>query len=528
MATRNAYDAVVVGAGPNGLAAAITLARAGHSVVIFEARDAIGGGSRSAELTLPGFVHDICSAIHPYGVASPFLRSVPLQRYGVEWVYSPAPLAHPLADGRAAALERSFSDLARTLGAHDAHAWRRLVAPQVANWDALADGALGPIRPLHLARRPFEALAAARFGLYALQSVRGLAERTFEDDPARALLAGIAAHSMLPLERAPTAAAGVLMATMAHEVGWPMARGGSQRIVDALAAYLRALGGEIVTGRPIATLDELPPARAILADVTPRQLLRMAGDRLPGAYSRRLARYRYGPGVFKMDMALDGPIPWRNPDCLRAATVHVGGTLAELADSERAVWAGAPLERPFVLLAQQSLFDTSRAPEGKQTAWAYCHVPAGSDADMSERIEAQIERFAPGFRDRILARHIMSAAQMEAYNANYVGGDINGGLANLAQLFLRPLPTVNIANPYATPVRGLYLCSSSTPPGGGVHGLCGYFAAQAALRELFGREEADSDSVMEADHDEASPQVIETHRADADEPYTAAREERAR
>ena len=488
MGTRDAYDAVVIGAGPNGLAAAITLARAGHSVIIYEASDTIGGGSRSQKLTLPGFVHDICSAIHPYAVASPFFQTLPLEQYGVEWIYSPAPLAHPLPDGRVAVLERGFGDLDRTLG-HDAAVWRRLIAPHVVQWDALVDGALGPIRPLRQLRHPFNSLALARFGLYALQPVRGLAERIFADEPARALLAGIAAHAMLPLERAPTAAAGVLMATMAHVVGWPMAHGGSQRIVDALAAHLRDLGGEIVTGSPIASLNELPPARAVLADVTPRQLLGIARDQLPAHYAQRLARYRYGPGVFKIDFALDGPIPWRNPDCLRAATVHIGGTLSELAASERAVWRGEPLERPFVLLAQQSLFDESRAPAGKHTAWAYCHVPHGSDVDMSARIETQIERFAPGFRERILARHTMTASEMEGYNPNYIGGDINGGLADLAQLFTRPIITPNIANPYATPVKGLYLCSSSTPPGGGVHGLCGYFAASAALRDVFGRHE---------------------------------------
>ena len=525
-ATRDTYDAVVIGAGPNGLAAAITLARAGHSVIVYEAKDIIGGGSRSRALTLPGFVHDVCSAIHPYAVASPFFRTLPLKRYGVEWIYSPAPLAHPLPDGRAAVLERAFGDLDRTLGP-DASAWRQLIASQVARWDTIVDGALGPIRPLRLLQHPFASLALARFGAFALQSVRGLAERTFADDPARALLAGIASHSMLPLERVPTAAAGVLLATMAHVVGWPMARGGSQRIVDALAAYLRDLGGEIITGTPITTLDELPPARAILADVTPRQLLAMASDRLPEGYTRRLARFRYGPGVFKIDFALDGPIPWRNPDCLRAATVHVGGTLPELATSERAVWNGEPPARPFVLLAQQSLFDETRAPAGEHTAWAYCHVPAGSDVDMTERIEAQIERFAPGFRDRILARHTMTASQMEAYNPNYIGGDINGGLASLTQLFTRPLITPNIANPYATPAKGLYLCSSSTPPGGGVHGMCGYYAASAALRDVFGQRDAGLDTYL-AQGDPAMPESFRDEQAGGDAPcVSGAGKERA-
>ena len=486
MAKHDTYDAVVIGAGPNGLAAAIAIARAGHSVIVYEASDSIGGGSRSKELTLPGFVHDVCSAIHPYAVASPFFQSVPLGEFGVEWIHAPAPLAHPLPDGRVAVLERDPRDLERALGC-DAAAWWRLIGPHARHWSAIQEGALGPVRPIHQMLRPLDSLALANFGRYALRSVRAVAESSFADDSARALLAGIAAHSMLPLERPPTAAAGVLMATMAHVVGWPMARGGSQQIVDALAAYLRDLGGEIVTRAPVTTLDELPSCRAILADVTPRQLLAIAGDRLPEGYARRLERFRYGPGVFKVDYALDGPIPWRNPECLRAATVHVGGTLREIAGSERTVWSGLAPERPFVLVTQQSLFDETRAPEGKHTVWAYCHVPHGSAEDMTARIEAQIERFAPGFRDRILARHTMNAPQMEAYNANYVGGDINGGLATLRQLVTRPVITANIANPYATPVRGLYICSSSTPPGGGVHGLCGYFAAQAALRDLFGR-----------------------------------------
>ncbi|HEX9036911.1 MAG TPA: NAD(P)/FAD-dependent oxidoreductase [Ktedonobacterales bacterium] len=502
------YDAVVIGSGPNGLAAAITIARAGYSVVVYEASDTSGGGCRSKELTLPGYIHDVCSAVHPYGVVSPFFQSLPLERYGVEWVHSPAPLAHPLPDGRVAMLERDLDSMAATLGAEDGEAWRRLVTPAIEHWDTIVEGALGPLRPLRQLQQPLASLSLARFGLFALQSVRGVAERTFSDDPARALLAGIASHSMLPLERPPTAAAGVLMVAMAHVAGWPIVRGGSQRLANALTAYLRDLGGAVVTGKRVRSLRELPAAQAVLADVTPRQLLAMAGDQLPDGYARRLGRYRYGPGVFKIDFALDGPIPWRNPDCLRAATVHVGGTLAEIALSERAVWNGEPSPRPFTLLAQPSLFDATRAPDGKQTVWAYCHVPHGSDVDMSARIEAQIERFAPGFRDRILARHTFTARQMEGYNANYVGGDINGGLADLTQLFTRPILTPNISNPYATPTAGLYLCSSSTPPGGGVHGLCGQFAAQAALRTIFGKTNAELEAISEA-HDVHDAHAVE-------------------
>lgn len=479
----HAYDAAIIGAGPNGLAAAITLARRGHSVVVYEAATEIGGGCRSKALTLPGFTHDVCAAIHPYGVASPFFQSLPLERYGVEWVHAPTPLAHPLPDGRVAVLERSLDAMSRTLGA-DATAWRILFEPGVRHWRDILDGTLGPLRPLRQLRRPLPSIRLARFGAFALQSAQHVAERYFHDDPARALFGGIAAHSMLPLDQTPTAVAGLLMGTLGHVAGWPLARGGSQRLVDALAAYLRDLGGDIVTDTPITSLDDLPPTDIVLADITPRQLLQIAGERLPAAYRAQLQRYRYGPGVFKLDLALDGPIPWTNPECARAATVHVGGTLEEIAASERAVWAGCVSERPFVLLAQQSLFDTTRAPEGRHTVWAYCHVPHGSDVDMTERIEQQIERFAPGFRARILARHSFTASQMESYNPNYIGGDINGGVQDLLQLFTRPVVTVNPSNPYATPVDGLYLCSSSTPPGGGVHGMCGYFAADAAARYL--------------------------------------------
>jgi phytoene dehydrogenase-like protein len=466
------YDAVVVGAGPNGLASAITLARAGRSVLVLEGQQTIGGGTRSDELTLPGFVHDVCSAIHPLGVASPFFRDLPLAQYGLEWVFPPAAVAHPFDDGSAAVLERSVDATGESLG-RDAAAYRRLMGPLLADWEGLASDLLGPL-PLP----PRHPLAMARFGLKAVRSARGLAESAFEGDRARALFAGLAAHSILPLERPVSAAFGLVLGTVAHAVGWPMARGGSGQIADALAAHLRSLGGEIVTGRCVESLDQLPPAGAILLDVTPRQLLQIAGDRLPTRYRRALGRYRYGPGVFKLDWALDGPIPWKAPACSRAGTVHLGGTLPEIAASEQAVWRGELSERPYVIVVQQTLFDPTRAPEGKHTGWAYCHVPNGSTIDMTERIEAQLERFAPGFRDLILARSVMSPTALERHDPNYIGGDINGGVQDLGQLFTRPVARIN---PYTTPVRGLYLCSSSTPPGGGVHGMCGYFAAKAAL-----------------------------------------------
>ncbi len=470
---RDSYDAIIVGAGPNGLAAAITLAREGRSVLVLEAKDTIGGGSRSAELTLPGFVHDVCSAIHPLGVASPFFRTLPLAQHGLAWIEPPAPLAHPLDDGTAVVLERSIEATATSLG-RDAAAYRRLMEPIVTHWERLADMVLGPL--LTLPRHP---LILMNFGLRALWPARYLAEIIFRDQRARALFAGMAAHSMLPLEALLTSSFGLMLGTLAHAVGWPLPRGGSQKIVDALACYLRSLGAEIVTGRPVTSINQLPQARAILFDVTPRQLVHIAGERLPSNFRRSLKRYRYGPGVFKVDWALDGPIPWTAPECARVGTVHVGGMLAEIAASERAVWRGEPAERPFVLLAQQSLFDPTRAPQGKHTAWAYCHVPHGSTFDMTARIEAQIERFAPGFRARILARSTKSAGAMEQYNANYIGGDINGGIEDLRQSFTRP--TLRL-NPYTTPNAQIYICSSSTPPGGGVHGMCGYWAARAALR----------------------------------------------
>ncbi|MBI1885984.1 MAG: NAD(P)/FAD-dependent oxidoreductase [Chloroflexi bacterium] len=473
MADRSTHDAIVVGSGPNGLAAAIALARAGCSVIVFEAKETAGGGSRSEELTLPGFVHDVCSAVHPFGVASPFFRTLPLPEHGLTWVHPEFPLAHPLDDGTAVVLHRSVEATADSLGG-DAAAYRRLMTPLVREWDRLVIQVQGPL--LRVPRHP---LVLARFGLRAIRSARSLAESTFEGERARALFAGLAAHSILPLERPFTATFGLVLAAAGHAVGWPVARGGSQSIAGALASYLRSLEGEIITGRRIESLDELPPARAYLLDVTPRQVIGIAGHHLPGGYQRRLSRYRYGAGVFKLDFALHGPIPWKAEACRRAGTVHVGGTLEEIAEGEHAVAKGEHPERPYVLVAQQSLFDPTRAPEGKHTVWAYCHVPNGSTVDMTERIEAQIERFAPGFRERVMARSVMSPAGLERYNENYVGGDIAGGAHDRLQLFLRPTAAMV---PYATPARGIYICSSSTPPGAGVHGMCGYFAAKAALR----------------------------------------------
>jgi phytoene dehydrogenase-like protein len=473
MASPAAYDAVVVGAGPNGLAAAITLARAGRHVLVREACDTIGGGTRTRELTLPGYQHDVCSAVHPLAVASPFFRHLPLRDYGLEFVYPPSELAHPLDDGSAVMVERSLEATGRSLG-EDAEPYRRLLAPYVRHWQWLLDELLGPF-PFP----PRHPLLLARFGTQALWPATWLGPRAFRTERGQAVFAGVAAHSMLPLDAPITAAFGIMLSVPAHAVGWPVVKGGSQRITEAMAAYFRTLGGEIVTGAPVTRLDELPGARQVLFDLTPRQIIQIAGDQLPSGYVRRLQRFRYGPGVFKMDWALDGPIPWRAPEVARAATVHIGGTLREIAAGERAVARGEHPERPFILLAQPSLFDSTRAPKGGHTVWAYCHVPHGSTVDMSARIEAQIERFAPGFRDRILARSVKNSEAMAAYNANYIGGDINGGLQDWRQLFTRP---VNLFNPYATPNPRLFICSSSTPPGGGVHGMCGHHAAHAALR----------------------------------------------
>lgn len=475
MSKHDEYDAVVVGSGPNGLAAGIKLAQAGLSVAIFEAKDTIGGGLRSAELTLPGFVHDICSAIHPLGMGSPFFRTLALEEYGLEWIHPSAPLSHPFDDGTVAILERSVDATGLTLGC-DAKAYKDLMGSLVENWSKLAPDLLGPLR---FPRHP---IAMARFGLLAMRSACSLANSKFSGEQARGLFAGLAAHSIQPLDQPLTAAFGLILGTLGHVVGWPFPKGGSQKIADALAALFYSLGGKIYTGINIESLDQLPNAKAYLLDVTPHQLLKIAHNRLPSGYSRRLAKYRYGPGVFKVDWALNSPIPWKAKECLRAGTVHVGGTLKEIATSESEVWKGLHPEKPYILVAQQSLFDATRAPAGKHTGWAYCHVPNGSTFDMTERIESQIERFAPGFRDCILARSTKTAAGLEQYNPNYIGGDITGGVQDIFQLFTRPVARLV---PYSTPLPGVYICSSSTPPGGGVHGMCGYHAASAVLRTCF-------------------------------------------
>lgn len=469
---RNAPDAVVVGSGPNGLAAAITLARAGRSVIVFEQAGSIGGGTRTEELTLPGFRHDVCSAVHPLAAAAPFFRTLPLHGHGLEWVYPDVQVAHPLPDGTAALLFRSPEETAAGLGG-DAASYRRLFRYLTRRWPDLAPDLLGPFR---FPRHP---LQAACFGVLGLLPSNFLGRLIFENEAARALFAGMAAHSFLPLDAPLSAAFALILGTLGHVAGWPVARGGSRAIAGAMASYLETLGGEIVTGRRIGTLHELPPAPIVMLDVTPRQLVSLAGPSLPGSYRRRLDRYRYGPGIFKIDWALSGPIPWLAEGCRRAATVHVGGMAEEVAKGEREVWQGIHPERPFVLVVQPTLCDPTRAPAGQHVGWAYCHVPNGSTFDMTERMEAQIELFAPGFRRLILARHTRNSMEYERYNPNITGGDINGGVQDLRQFLVRP----TLLSPYRTPLKGIYLCSSSTPPGGGVHGMCGYHAATAALQD---------------------------------------------
>jgi phytoene dehydrogenase-like protein len=474
---RDQYDVVVIGSGPNGLAAAVGFAGAGLSTLVIEASESPGGGTRTKELTLPGFLHDVCSSVHPFGLASPWFRELGLDRE-LDWVQPPASLAHVLDEDRVVTLERSVDATAAQLG-NDKKAYRNLMRPFVDRFDELLGMTLAPLR------FPKAPLLLARFGIDAFRSMRGLAHVRFRGDEAPALLAGIAAHAMIPLDNLASASFGLLLGLSGHAVGWPIVRGGSRVITDALLARFYRAGGELVLGRRVDRMSQLPRARAYVFDVTPRQLLSIAGDRLPAAYRQRLAKFRYGPGVYKIDWALSAPVPWRDLRCTRAATVHLSGTVDQIARAEQAVHDGSLAQEPFILFVQPSLFDPTRAPAGMHVGWAYCHVPHGSDVDARLAIEDHIERFAPGFKDVILARSEMNPAQMTAYNANYVGGDINGGLSDLRQLFTRPLPKLD---PYATGAPDIFLCSSSTPPGGGVHGMCGYWAARSVLARVFSRE----------------------------------------
>jgi phytoene dehydrogenase-like protein len=469
------YDAVIIGSGPNGLAAGIFLQQHGLSVLILEAKPTIGGGLRTAELTLPGFKHDICSAVHPLAAGSPFFKTLPLHNHGLEYLYPEVDAAHPFDNGTAAIVKRSIDETARLLGS-DAQTYLDLFEPLVKSWPALAPDVLGP---LHFPKEP---LAMAKFGLNALQPATLLAKR-FKTMEAKGLFAGMAAHAIQPLNNIATSAIALVLMANAHLGGWPIPKGGSQQIADALASYFLSLGGKIQTDTYVTSLQQLPSAHAVLFDITPKQLLQIAGHKFSPIYKWQLERYRYGDGVFKIDWALDAPIPFTANDCRKAGTVHIGGTLEEIVASEKAPANGQHSDKPYVLLAQQSLLDTSRAPEGKHTAWAYCHVPNGSTKDMTAIIENQIERFAPGFKETILAKHTFNTAQMQEYNPNYIGGDINGGIIDIGQLFTRPALRWS---PYKTSAKGLYICSSSTPPGGGVHGMCGYYAAKRVLKDVFG------------------------------------------
>jgi len=465
--------ACIIGAGPNGLAAAIVMARAGMAVDVYEAEAIPGGAARTMELTLPGFLHDFGSAVHPFAVGSPFFSSLPLRDYGLEWIHSPAPLAHPLDNGTAVILERDLNETVRELE-QDGPAWRTMMVPYIKHWHELASGALRPVTLFP--RHPF---LMARFGFNALHSARSMAYSRFRSDRTRALYAGIAAHSVMSLNDLLSGSFGLLIAISAHAVGWPIPRGGAQALTNALCSYLTKLGGKVRTSMRVETLAALPGYDVTLCDVTPRQLLPIAGDKLSAEYKNQLMNYRYGPGVFKVDYALNSPIPWKAKECLRAATVHIGGSFEEIAGSEEEMANGQHAERPFMILSQPSLFDSTRAPAGKHTAWVYAHVPNGSKVDMLPRIENQIERFAPGFRDCVLARRAFSPADLEAMDANLVGGDIGGGAMTLRQFLFRPT-----RRRYATSISGVYLCSASTPPGGGVHGMCGFHAAKMALADL--------------------------------------------
>lgn len=473
--TKRDYDAVVVGSGPNGLAAAITMQQAGLSVLLIEGKDTIGGGLRTAELTLPGFKHDVCSAIHPLAVSSPFFKSLPLANYGLEFIYSPYAAAHPLDGGTAAILQNSLLATATGLGA-DASAYQKLIQPLLQSWPDILPNVLAPLQ------WPAHPLKMAGFGLKAFRSAESIAKQYFETAEAKAMWAGMAAHGMQPLNKPVMAAVALVLLLAAHDKGWPIPKGGSQQIANALAAHFIALGGKIETGTMVTSLQQLPSSHAVLFDIGPKQLLQIAGHSFSSIYKWQLERYKYGMGVFKVDWALAEPIPFTAEACREAGTVHIGGTYAEVASSEQAAWNGQISDKPFVLLAQQSLFDNTRAPQGKHTAWGYCHVPPGSTVDMTGAIEKQIERFAPGFSELIIGRHTMDSKQVEAYNPNYFGGDINGGIQNITQLFTRPALRFS---PYRTSAKGLYICSASTPPGGGVHGMCGYHAAKRALKDVF-------------------------------------------
>jgi len=467
-------DAVVVGSGPNGLAAAVALAQTGAKVLVLEGADAIGGGTRTAELTLPGFRHDVCSGCHPMGILSPFFRTLQLEKHGLKWVQSRVSVAHPLDGQPAVLLRRSLDETARGLEG-DARAYASLMEPLLRDPHGMLADMLGPLRI------PSHPLRMLRFGLNAIRSATGLARGKFGGERARALFGGCAAHSVMPLDHALTAAVGLVFCLTGHVEDWPVAEGGSASIARALASLLVSLGGRVETGRWVKTLADLPAARVYLFDTSPAQLATIAESVLPAGYVRRLRKYRYGPAVFKIDWALDGPIPWSDAVVAEAATVHLGGTLDELAASESAMWRGEHADKPFVLVVQQSQLDATRAPDGKHTGYAYCHVPAGSTVDMTAAIERQVERFAPGFRDRVLGRHVMNAVDLERYNPALVGGAITGGVMDLAQLFARPVARWN---PYATPNPRVFLCSSATPPGGGVHGMCGYFAARSAVKRM--------------------------------------------
>jgi phytoene dehydrogenase-like protein len=468
------FDAIVVGSGPNGLAAAIMMQQKGLSVLLIEGKDTIGGGLRSAELTLPGYIHDICSAIHPLAVASPFFETLPLGDHDLEYIFPPVAAAHPFDNGTAAIIKTSIEETAALFGA-DEQAYKNLMQRVVKEWPMIAADVLGP---LHYPKHP---LAMARFGFTALSSAAHLVKR-FKTAEARGLIGGMAAHSILPLTNSATSAIALVLMAQAHLKGWPVPKGGSVCIANALASYFLSSGGKIETDFYVSSMDQLPSAHAVLFDVTPKQLLQIAGHKFSSIYKWQLERYRYGMGVFKIDWALDAPIPFTAPGCREAGTIHLGNTFEEIATTEQQCWDGKIVEKPFVLLTQSSLFDPTRAPKGKHTAWAYCHVPNGAQTDMTDAVEKQVERFAPGFRERILAKHTFNATQMEEYNPNYIGGDINGGVIDLGQLFTRPALRWS---PYKTSAKGIYICSSSTPPGGGVHGMCGYHAAKRALKDIF-------------------------------------------